>query len=197
NGELQVFGFCKGNQLVRLGKLHRDRLLEEHVLARHQALPRHGEVRVLGSGGDVDRLDLLQLQELVVVLGRALRAGFLPHLLQPRGVDVGDVQRADERMPGERLGADAAAPARADHGDFDGFHWLTLMLASLISFAYLSVSPRMKAAVSAGVLLTASTPRSANFFLTSASARIFTVSAWYLYTIGFGVPAGSRSAHQL
>src|SRR6202521_3459822 len=73
----------------------------------------------------------------------------------------------------------------------------TLMLASLISLAYLSLSERMKAVNCSGVLLTASTPRSAKRFFTSASWSALTVSACSLSTIGRGVPAGISTPHQL
>src|SRR5712692_7458605 len=102
----------------------------------------------------------------------------------------------DERMRGERLGADAAAPAGSNHSHADRFHGFTLMLASLMSFAYLSISARMKAENCSGVLLTASTPRSANFFFTSGSASAFTVSALSLASIARGVPAGISTPHQ-
>ena len=70
------------------------------------------------------------------------------------------------------------------------------MLASLISFAYFAISPLMNAANCSGVLDTASTPRSAKRFFTSGSASAFTVSAFSLSTIAFGLPAGSSTPHQ-
>ncbi len=70
------------------------------------------------------------------------------------------------------------------------------MLASLMSLPYLSISARMKAANCSGVLLTASTPRSANFFLTSASASALTVSPLSFATMARGVPAGISTPHQ-
>src|ERR1044071_8554538 len=104
---------------------------------------------------------------------------------------------AHEGVRGEGFGAAAAAPAGADDCHCDGFHCVTLMLASLISFPYLSISDLMKRRNSSGVLLTATTPRSANFFFTSGSASALTVSAWTFATIGLGVPAGKSTPHQL
>src|SRR4029077_6706192 len=97
----------------------------------------------------------------------------------------------------ERFRPDAAAPADAPHRRADLFHGFAFLLASLMSLAYLSISALMKAVNSAGLLLSAATPRSAKRFLTSSSARSFTVSACSLSTTGFGVPAGGRTPHQL
>src|SRR4026209_1439946 len=71
------------------------------------------------------------------------------------------------------------------------------MLASLISFEYLSLSALMNFVNCSGGLLTATTPRSANFFFTSGSASAFTVSAFSLATNCFGVFAGNSTPHQL
>src|SRR6266849_4340376 len=106
------------------------------------------------------------------------------------------MQARHQRMRGERLGADAAAPAGSYDRHAYRFHGFTLILASLMSFAYLSISARMKAENRSGVLLTASTPRSANLFFTSASASAFTVSALSLATMARGVPAGISTPHQ-
>src|SRR5262245_45806690 len=101
------------------------------------------------------------------------------------------MQLLHQRMDGERLRPDAAAPAHAHYRRTDLLHyWLTLMLASLISLPYFAISALMKPANSSGVLDTATTPRSANFFFTSASASTLTESAWSFDTIGRGVPAG-------
>src|SRR5262245_44352532 len=98
------------------------------------------------------------------------------------------MQAARQWMSGTSLGADAAAPAGSDHSYADRLHCVTLMLASLISLSYLAISARMNLRNSSGLLDTATTPRSANFFFTSASASALAVSSESLVTIGRGVP---------
>src|SRR5262249_53877305 len=162
----------------------RDGLFEKHVLARLEELLRHRKVQVLRRGRNVDRVDAFAVEELAVVGGRGRRTNFRLHLLEPVFLDLGEVELLHLPLHGERLGADGAGPADADHGGPYFLHWLTLMFASLISFEYLSISALMKPVNSAGVLLTATTPRSANFCFTSGSASSFTVSACSLSTTG-------------
>src|SRR5207302_997064 len=127
DGELEVFALGQLDQLIGLGKLERDRLLEEHVLAGGEEVARHRIVRALWRCGNVDRLEVGLRNQVLVILRRQARAG-LP--------------------------------------------------------------------CNSGVLLTASTPRSANFFFTSGSARVFTVSPWNRATMARGVPAGMSTPHQ-
>src|SRR5207253_10680200 len=173
-----------------------DRLLEEYVLAGGEEVARHRIVRALGRGGNVHRLEVGFRDQVLVVLRRHAGARLACDLGEPLRPYFRDVEGPDERMRGEGLGADAAAPAGSYHCHSDRFHGLTLMLASLMSLPYLSISARMKAANCSGVLLTASTPRSANFFFTSGSASALTVSALSFATIDRGVPAGISTPHQ-
>src|SRR5207244_4175399 len=109
-------------------------------------------------------------------------------------VHFGDVQALDERVRSQCLGTDAAAPAGADDCHADRIaHCVTLMLASLISFPYFAISALMNFENSCGVLDTATTPRSANFFFTSGSSSALTVSAWSFATIGRGTWAGKST----
>jgi hypothetical protein len=62
--ELQVFRQL--DQFIGLGKLERDRLLEEDVLACGQEIARDRIVRALRRRGDVDRVDVLFQQLLVI-----------------------------------------------------------------------------------------------------------------------------------
>src|SRR6266436_1269133 len=169
--------------------------------SRNTCLPaeevaRHRIMRALGRGGNVDRLQVGFRDQVLVILCRHAGAGLPRDLGEPLRAHLGDVQRLNQRMRGEGLGADAAAPAGSNHCHSDRFHGLTLMLASLMSLPYLSISARMKAANCSGVLLAASTPRSAKRFFTSASFRALTVSALSLSMIGRGVPAGISTPHQ-
>src|SRR5688572_5390123 len=166
------------------------------MLPCRQEIARHRVVQAFRGGRDVDGLDVLA-QELAIVLAGARRLELVLEIVQASGIDFGEVQLAHQRMSGKRLRPDAAAPAGAYYRNRDGLHWFTLMLASRISLAYLSCSALMKAANSAGVLLTASTPRSAKRFFTSASPSALTVSACSLSTTARGVPAGYSTPHQL
>src|SRR5207237_4703954 len=76
-------------------------------------------------------------------------------------------------------------------------HGFTLMLASLMSLAYLSISLRMNARNSSGVLATAITPSLAKPSFTSGSAASFTQSSCRRPTTRRGVAAGSGRPHQL
>src|SRR6185503_17924495 len=75
-------------------------------------------------------------------------------------------------------------------------HGFTLIFASLMSFSYFAISSLMNLPNCSGVLDTASTPRSAKRFFTSASASAFLVSAFSLSTMVLGVPAGNSTPHQ-
>src|SRR5687768_7543369 len=126
------------------------------------------------------------------------------HALRIHREVVVAVLPALEQVDGDFLGLQALHGERHAHAvtrerapEAVQLHWLTLMFASLMSLAYFAISSLMKAANSAGVLDTASTPRSAKHFFTSGSARAFTVSAFSLSTIAFGLPAGSSTPHQL
>lgn len=65
------------------------------------------------------------------------------------------------------------------------------MPASLITFAHRGTSDLMSAANSAGELLNASLPTSANLARTSACASALTVSEWSRATMAGGVYAGA------
>src|SRR5687768_7831675 len=126
------------------------------------------------------------------------------HALRVHREIVVAVLPALEQVDGDFLGLQALHGERHAHAvtrerapEAVQLHWLTLMFASLMSLAYLAISSLMNAANSAGVLDTASTPRSAKRFFTSGSASAFTVSAFSLSTIAFGLPAGSSTPHQL
>jgi len=55
----------------------------------------------------------------------------------------------------------------------------------------------MKAANCSGVLLTASTPRSAKRFFTSGSCSALTVSAFSFATMSRGVAFGAKNPYQM
>src|SRR5438105_3149861 len=150
----------------------------------------------LGRRRYVDRFDFAVAEQLPVIGAGARGFEFFVQFVKALAARLGEVQALHQRMLRQRLGADAAAPAGPYYGNTDLSHGFTLMLASLMSLAYLSISDLMKAANCSGVLLTATTPKSANFFFTSGSASAFTVSAWSFCTIGRGVPAGKSTPHQ-
>ena len=105
-----------GNQVVGFVQLHRDRLFEEHVLARKQALARDGVVGGLGRGRNQDGVDGGDFQQIAIVGRRRARIRLLRDFREPLGPRFRDVQLVDEGIGRARLGADAAAPAGADDG---------------------------------------------------------------------------------
>src|SRR5204863_7813307 len=107
----------------------------------------------------------------------------------------GDGTRKTRHRRGVRgAGGNGGKPAQAKETPLTHS---TLIPASLMSFAYLAVSDFMNAMNCSGVLWTASTPRSANFFFTSESCIALTRSAWNLSVMALGVPAGMNTPHQL
>ena len=84
-------------------------------------------MRGLRGGRDVDRVDVGDVEQLVVVRGGRPRARRPDHLLQPLRPDLRDVQAPDQRMRGARLRADAAAPTRADDADANLLHGSLLL----------------------------------------------------------------------
>jgi len=120
--EFQVLLLGESDQLVGLGELHRDGLLEEHVLARREAVARDRVVRGFRGGRDVHGLDLTVVEQPAIVGDRALGACDLRHLGEALGADLREVQALGQGMGGAGLGTYAAAPARTDDGDSDLFH---------------------------------------------------------------------------
>jgi hypothetical protein len=82
------------HELLRLGRVHRHRLLDEDVLAGEQRPPREVEVRHDGRGDD-DRLEL-GIGEQLVEVGRHARAGIARG--EARAVLVGEI--AEPRQVG-------------------------------------------------------------------------------------------------
>ena len=133
DGELEVAAPGQFDQFVGLVQGERDRLLQQHMLARAQAVAGDGEVRVLGRGGDVNDVDCGVLDDVAVVWRGGGGVGELVDLRQAIGPDFAHVQPIDQRRTRKRLRADAAAPAGADHRHLDLTHRLFLPCAAAIT----------------------------------------------------------------
>ena len=122
DGEFEPAAFGERDQLVRLPQLERDRFLQQHVLAGFEAVARDRVMVLLRRGADIDHGNVRVLDDVVVVErgGRGPRQRL--DLGQPVGADFADMQLVDQRRARERLRADAAAPAGADHCHFDSLH---------------------------------------------------------------------------
>ena len=107
------------DQLVGLPKLQRDRLFQEHVLARHEGIARHRIMRRLRRRADIDRLDAGDIQKLAIIGDGGRGAGRGADLRKPLRARLGNVQAIDQRAHGQRLGPYPAAPARPDDGNID------------------------------------------------------------------------------
>ncbi len=112
----------KRDQLVRLPQLHRDRLLQQHVLAGFEAIARDRVMVLLRRGADVDHGNIGVLHDVTVIERGGCRLGQRLDLGQTVGADFADVQFVDQRRARECLGANAAAPAGADHCNFNCLH---------------------------------------------------------------------------
>jgi hypothetical protein len=110
------------DQFVGLLQGQRQRLLQEHVLARAQAVAGHGKVGRLRGRGDEIGVDGVDRQQLLVVVRRRLGAGVLGDLVKALGLDLGDMQFVDQRAVGAGIGTDSPAPAGTDDADVDPFH---------------------------------------------------------------------------
>ena len=102
------------------------------MLAGGEKIARHREMRVLGRGGDVDRIDVVPFDKLLVVRDRGRRAGLARHFLKPLRPDFGQVQALDQWMRGAGLGADSAAPARANDCHADLLHNVCFLPPTII-----------------------------------------------------------------
>jgi hypothetical protein len=92
------------------------------VLAGAQAVAGDRKVVLLRGGADIDHRDVGVADDVLVFECRGRRLGQRLDLGQPVRADLADVQLVDQGRARERLGTDAAAPAGADHCDFDLFH---------------------------------------------------------------------------
>src|SRR5205823_1800052 len=77
---------------------------------------------LLRSSADIDYGDIGIVHDLAVIERGRCRLGQRLDLGQTVGADFADVQFVDQRGARKRLGANAAAPAGADHCDFDTLH---------------------------------------------------------------------------
>src|SRR5712672_105280 len=80
--------------------------------------------------------------------------------------------------------------------DFTNEAYSALMLAALMTFPHVSVSPLMRAVNSSGVLPTGSKPSAAKRSFISGDAMLLTISRWSTVTMSFGVLAGTRTPIQ-
>jgi hypothetical protein len=117
--ELELGRPGERHQLVGLLQLEPHRLLEEHVLARKQAVARERIVSLLGRRGHDDRVHVRTAEELPIVGRGAPGARLLGHLLEPVTVDLAEVQALDQGMGGARPGPEPADPAHADDAHVD------------------------------------------------------------------------------
>ena len=130
DGELQVVALGEHDQLVGLPQFERDRLFQQYVLAGAQAVASDRIVVGFRRRRDVDDRNVVVLDDVLVVERRGGGLGQRLHLGEPVRPDLADVQLVAQRRARQRLGADAAAPAGADHCSFNGFHgipWIFLM----------------------------------------------------------------------
>src|SRR3990170_325432 len=98
------------------------------MLPRRQAIAGDRIVRGLGRGGDVNRLDVGLLEQLLVIRGGGARFRLLLDFFETGRIGLREMHPFPQRMAGEGLRADPAAPAGADDGDFDRFHVSVLFL---------------------------------------------------------------------
>ena len=117
--ELDLLVASERDQLVGFRELERDRFLEEDVLAGGEPVARHGEVRRFRSGGDEDRVDLLDPEKIAIVGHRLVRGGRALHLGEALGPDFGEMQGLHQRICRGGFRANASAPAGADDGHAD------------------------------------------------------------------------------
>ena len=122
DGEFHLVALGNLDQLVGFPQLERDRFFQQHVLAGLQAIL--GDRIVVGfrGGRNIDHRDVRVLDDVLVVERRRRRVRELFHLRQPVGPDFADVQFVHQRRTRQRLRSDPAAPAGADHRDFNSFH---------------------------------------------------------------------------
>src|SRR5205823_1337779 len=123
DGEFEAATPGKRDQLVRLPQLHRDRLLQQHVLAGFEAIARDRVMVLFRRGADIDHGYIGIVHDLAVIERGGRRLSQRLDLDQTVGADFADVQFVDQRGARKRLGANAAAPAGADHCDFDTLHF--------------------------------------------------------------------------
>ncbi len=116
------------DQFVRLEQLHGDRLLQQHMFPGPQAIARDRKVRVLRRGADIDRADVCIAHDILVVERCACRIGEGLDLGQAVRADLADMELPAQRRARQRFGADAAAPAGADHCGFGSVHWVLLSI---------------------------------------------------------------------
>ena len=134
--ELEAAAPRQRDQLVRLPQLDRDRLFEQHMLAGFQAVAGDRIVVLLRRGADIDHRDVRVAHDVLVVERRGRGPGERLDLGQAVRADLADVQLVHQRRARQRLGADAAAPAGADHRGFDLLHrrfpkWASICLFGL------------------------------------------------------------------
>jgi len=122
DGEFEPSALGERDQLVGFPQLHRDRLLQEHVLAGFEAVAGDRVMVLLRRGADIDHGNVGVLDDVAVIERRAGRLGERFDLGEAIRADLANVQLVDQRRARERLGADAAAPAGADHCRFDALH---------------------------------------------------------------------------
>jgi hypothetical protein len=97
------------------------------MLARGEAIPRHRVVRGLRCCRNIDRRSG-DGEQLTIIAHRGAGSGRLGRLGQALGADLRQVQAFHQRVRGAGVGADAAAPARADDADINLFHFADLLL---------------------------------------------------------------------
>src|SRR6266702_3183812 len=169
-------GFTSANYYVGpFGSGSKMKFVANLLVAIHNVAA--AEAMVLGMKGGLDPALVLK-----VVAGGAGGS----RMFQVRGPMMVQGARGDGGQPSARK----ASQALGDHCPS------TFIPASLMSFAYFAVSDFMNVTNCSGVLWIASTPRSANFFLTSASCNTLTRSVWNFSVIALGVPAGMNTPHQ-
>src|SRR5437870_5700665 len=91
--ELGPGGARRLNQLVGVLELEADGLLEQHVLARHQAVARERIVGRFRRGRDDDGVDVGAGQQLTIIGGRGPGPRLLGHTLEPGLVDLAEIDR--------------------------------------------------------------------------------------------------------
>src|SRR5581483_4024050 len=120
DGEEQVSGAGKRDQIVGFFQLERDGLFEEHVLPGQDAFPGDGIMRGFRSGGNEDGIDGAVFEEHAVIGCGGDGVSEIGHFFKALRFNFGDVQVADERIFRAGLRADSSAPAGSDDGDING-----------------------------------------------------------------------------
>ena len=122
DGELHALALGGLDQLVRFPELHGDWLFQEDVLAGPQTVARDREMRRFRRRRDIDHLDRVVAQNVLIIGRGSRRVDEGSHLGEALLADLADVQLVDEGRARQSFGADSAAPARSDHGNFHGAH---------------------------------------------------------------------------